>query len=278
MEKRYKICPFCANKIKNGAIKCQYCKEFLNKKDSKKSSSKWRKTVDKYLFNEQNVDYKLDIHHKDLLESCIKTGEKWKTWCWISIIWLSFVFLWIFFASFGEFNWRSSGTIEKIAYTPGKLISLAFIFRFVYFFVWLIKNYRIFLKSKYHVSNLKWYFLLILYWVCPVINLFKPKQILEVFIKSFSINAKNDYNKNLLKFWWIIRDVMMISSSVSILPLSMRWMYWVRFFFIMFLIPLVSYFIHTVLLFKIINKILWAQEYKLKLLWAQELFIKNNKL
>ena len=31
MKKGYKLCPFCANEIKEWAIKCQYCEEFLNK-------------------------------------------------------------------------------------------------------------------------------------------------------------------------------------------------------------------------------------------------------
>ena len=33
MKKGYKECPFCANKIKEKAIKCQYCWEFLNKEE-----------------------------------------------------------------------------------------------------------------------------------------------------------------------------------------------------------------------------------------------------
>ena len=33
MKKWYKECPFCANEIKEKAIKCQYCWEFLNKEE-----------------------------------------------------------------------------------------------------------------------------------------------------------------------------------------------------------------------------------------------------
>lgn len=35
MKQGYKECPYCANEIKEWALKCQYCWEFLNKQDSK---------------------------------------------------------------------------------------------------------------------------------------------------------------------------------------------------------------------------------------------------
>ena len=40
MKKWYKLCPFCANEIKEAAIKCQYCWEFLKKNEKKKENSK----------------------------------------------------------------------------------------------------------------------------------------------------------------------------------------------------------------------------------------------
>lgn len=45
MKKWYKICPFCWNEIKEWAIKCQYCKEFLDVKKTEKTEIKEDKIV-----------------------------------------------------------------------------------------------------------------------------------------------------------------------------------------------------------------------------------------
>ena len=52
MKRGYKLCPYCANNIREWAIKCQYCWEFLDKeertrisKSNNLSPSRWRRIL-----------------------------------------------------------------------------------------------------------------------------------------------------------------------------------------------------------------------------------------
>lgn len=47
MKKWYKLCPYCANEIKEAAIKCQYCKEKLLEREKKEENVKIVKTNNK---------------------------------------------------------------------------------------------------------------------------------------------------------------------------------------------------------------------------------------
>lgn len=75
MKKGYKECPFCANEIREGAKKCQYCHEFLDKELNNTDTVKWE--IDSLGFNTVN-------------QSTNSQKPRYKNW-WIYIVILFFL-------------------------------------------------------------------------------------------------------------------------------------------------------------------------------------------
>ena len=81
MKKWYKLCPFCANEIKEWAIKCQYCMEFLNDKNPEIKKT-WKDLSEKKGQKDKQTKK---------IKSLNKTNIKW------FIIWLILICIFSYF-------------------------------------------------------------------------------------------------------------------------------------------------------------------------------------
>ena len=83
MKKWYKLCPYCANEIKEAAIKCQYCWEFLKKEERNEEGLRKLRNCKKecpFCLNVIDEDEKQCPFCEEIYEKKIKKSEECGKW------------------------------------------------------------------------------------------------------------------------------------------------------------------------------------------------------
>lgn len=225
MKKWFKECPFCANEIKEKAVKCQYCWEFLPKEEKKEELKKKVKKETKecpFCMNKIDVDatvcplcdeeldqwselketnnFKIDKKPSKSLKSAIIAWKFLKRWCIIclTLLWIAYLW-WITDMDFVD--------SEGFAFLD-LLMWICFI---VLLMIWGNKAYAHLLNSKIKKLRFDSTWWPTWWWICPVACLFIPYQVVRDIYKTVN-------NKTWIVWWWW---TCMIISSILLRTMEM---------------------------------------------------------
>ena len=210
MKKWFKECPFCANEIKEKAIKCQYCWEFLPeevKEEPKKTAKKEKKECpfcmnkvdadatkcpfcDEVLANKSEEHVTKNSVRKQYTQSEQSTKSAainmWKIITWWCIV--VFVWLWIAFLSW-VFEWSFADT--EGFNVIDVLISIWMV---VLYMIRSNKLYNHLLNKGYKNLRFDSTWWPTRWWICPIACLFIPFQAIK--------DAYKVYNNKSAIVWW----------------------------------------------------------------------------
>ena len=190
MKKWFKECPFCKNEIKNEAVKCQFCKEFI-----------WEL---KDWWDEEIIEKEEELRiESDNINTSIKW---WDITKWLMIWYIIWVIIdfWIVLC-----GWEISEWTEL-------LINCIFVYwALISQIVWWYKTYKWLQKAKVKwLTFPTWWWRLIFGWICPIACLYMPYQIVRDIIVTYQQRTWKERRKWIVWRWWFFS---LVASYVNLM-------------------------------------------------------------
>lgn len=123
----------------------------------------------------------------------------------------------------------------------------------IYYFIWLIRNYKILFDSNIVWLTHKSYFDLLFCWICPILNFFKPKESLSDLLNNIANNFWEKFDKNITSEWQGYFNVTLVSFILVVICGNLRYLPTI----ILWILSLLLFIVFNIIQIRCLTKIIW---------------------